>query len=106
MKLKYLYLFLTGAGLVVPMMQFYKYIEKYGMSLQYMLELVFANYISRFFAFDLIIASFVFFVFVVVEGTRRRMKYLWVYILGTLCIGLAFALPLFLYERELKKELY
>ena len=106
MKLKYVYLFFAGAGLLIPMMQFYNYIEKYGMDIPFMLELVFANSISRLLAFDLIIASIVFFVFVVVEGTRWRMKYLWAYIICTLCIGLSFALPLFLFERELKKEMY
>jgi hypothetical protein len=69
-----------------------------------MLELLVANSISRFFVLDLVIAALVFLVFVVVEGNRVKMKFLWIYILSTLCIGLSFALPLFLFAREIHRE--
>jgi hypothetical protein len=66
------------------------------------MELVTANDMSRFFTLDLIIASIAFLIFVLIEGKRSQMKYLWVYFLFTLGIGLSFAFPLFLYMREVR----
>jgi len=105
MKLKYLYLLLVVMGLILPMSQFFNFLQKYGWDIRYMLDLVVANSISRFFLLDLIIASLVFFVFVIVEANRIKMKFIWIYILATLCIGLSFALPLFMFAREVKREL-
>ena len=105
MKLKYLYLFFVILGLILPMSQFINFLQKYGWNIRYMLELVAANHISRFFVLDLVIASAVFFVFVIVEANRIKMKFIWIYILATLCIGLSFALPLFMFAREVKREL-
>jgi len=104
MKLKYLYLLLAFLGLILPMSQFIAFLEKFGLDVRFMIELLMANSISTFFVLDLVIASLVFFVFIIIEGNRRRMKYIWIYILSTLCIGLSFALPLFLFAREVNKE--
>jgi hypothetical protein len=104
MKLKFLFLFLTVVGLILPLSQFFKFLQKYGLNIKYMIELVAANYISRFLVLDLILAALVFLILVVVEGRRAQMKHLWIYFLTTLCIGLSFSLPLFLYFREIKKE--
>jgi hypothetical protein len=104
MKLKFIYLALAVIGLILPLYQFMKFLMKYGFNLRYMIELVAANYISRFLVLDLMIAAFVFLILAVVEGRRAQMKNLWIYFLTTLCVGLSFSLPLFLYFREIKKE--
>lgn len=104
MKLKHIYLGLAVIGFILPFTQFLKYIVKYGLNIRYAIELVAANYISRFLALDLIIAVAVFLILVVVEGRRAYMKNLWIYFITTLCVGLSFSLPLFLYFREVKKE--
>jgi hypothetical protein len=104
MKLKFIYPVLAVMGLILPLYQFMKFLMKYGFNLRYMIELVAANYISRFLVLDLILAALVFLILVVAEGRRMQMKNLWVYFLTTLCIGLSFSLPLFLYFREIKKE--
>ena len=102
MKLKYVYLGLAIIGFILPLSQFLRFLAKYGLNIKYMIELVAANYISRFFVLDLIIASIVFLILVVIEGRRADMKNIWIYFLTTLCIGLSFSLPLFLYFREIK----
>jgi hypothetical protein len=104
MKLKLIYFVLAIVGLILPIYQFFKFLMKYGFNLRYMIELVAANYISRFLVLDLILAALVFLILVVVEGRRSQMKNLWIYFITTLCIGLSFSLPLFLYFREIKKE--
>lgn len=104
LKLKHIYIAVAVMGFIFPFIQFLKYIMKYGLNVRYAIELVAANYISRFLVLDLIIAAAVFLVMVVVEGRRTQMKNLWIYFITTLCIGLSFSLPLFLYFREVKKE--
>lgn len=104
MKLKNVYLGLSVIGFIFSLTHFLKYILKYGFNIRYASELVTANYISRFLALDLIIAAAVFLILVVVEGRRAYMKNLWIYFITTLCVGLSFSLPLFLYFREVKKE--
>jgi len=100
MKIKHLYFLFLLAGLVLPMSQFLKFLLKYGLNIRYFLELIAANYVSRFFVLDLVIAAGIFIVFVIVEGRRTGMRHIWVYILSTFCIGLSFSFPLFLYFRE------
>jgi len=104
MKLKYIYLGLAIIGFILPLYQFTKFLLKYGLNIRYFIELVAANYISRFLVLDLIIASFVFLILVVVEGRRSKMRNIWIYFMATLCVGLSFSLPLFLYFRDVNKE--
>jgi hypothetical protein len=104
MKFKYVYLLLAVLGLILPMSQFIIFLQKYGLNIRYMLELLVANSISRFFVLDLVIASLAFLSFVIIEGSRIKMKFIWIYILSTLGIGLSFALPLFLFAREVNRE--
>lgn len=39
-------------------------------------------------------------IWMMVEGKRLKMKYLWVYVLLTFVVAFAFACPLFLFNRE------
>jgi hypothetical protein len=60
---------------------------------------MFANPITSMFAVDLLITSFVFWVFLFAEGRRLEMGNLWLYVLLNLFVGLSLAFPLFLYFR-------
>jgi len=46
----------------------------------------------------------VFWIYVFAEANKLQMKNSWIYLLASLLVGLSFALPLFLYFRELKLE--
>jgi hypothetical protein len=65
-----------------------------------MLNLLFANSISTFFAVDLIISVLVFWVFLYSESQKYSIAYWWLFILASITVGLSFALPLFLFYRE------
>jgi hypothetical protein len=69
---------------------------------------LFANHISAFFGLDVIVSSFVLWLFVFSEGRRRSMRNLWLYVLCNLAVGVSLALPLFLFfrERRLSAERY
>jgi hypothetical protein len=69
-----------------------------------LIDQLFANDISTFFAVDLIITAIVFLIFVVREAARYRMLNWWLYIVATLAVGPSFAFPLFLYFREPRIE--
>ena len=99
------YLTLAIVGFVLPYSQFIPFLVDHGLNLSLFWSQLFANHISSAFALDLITSSLVFWVFLIKEGTKRQMKFLWVYVVVNLIIGLSCALPLFLAMRlsHLKK---
>ncbi len=97
---KNIYLLFAIVGTLLPVMQFMGVIGAYGLDLPKAVELATANGMSTGGWLDLFISSFAFWLFMFTEGTRLRMKNLWVYVLLNLFIGLSLALPLFLYFRE------
>ncbi|MDJ0571645.1 MAG: DUF2834 domain-containing protein [Pleurocapsa sp. MO_192.B19] len=96
------YFILSIIGLVLPYSKFISFIAANGLDLQLFWTQLFANQISSFFALDLLISVVVFWIFVFREGTKLQMKFLWLYIVLDLLIGLSFALPLFLFVRSRK----
>ena len=95
-----IYLLLSVLGFALPYSQFIPFIANNGLDLPLFFEQLFANRISSFFALDLFISSVVFWLFLFKEGTRLQMKFLWIYVVLNLTVGLSFALPLFLAMRS------
>ena len=104
MRKKSIYLILALLGLVVPYWFLFKFLGSYGFDLALLIQQLFANNISTFFAVDLIISIVVFWIWMIAEANKLQMKNWWLYILASLTVGLSFALPLFLYFRETKLE--
>lgn len=104
MKPKTLYLILCVVGAALPYSQFIPFLMENGLDLPLILRQLFANRISSSFALDVIVSSVVFWVFVVVEGRRARVRPLWAPIAANVVIGLSLGLPLFLYMRERRLE--
>ena len=101
---KNIYFILALIGLLVPYYFFITFLTGNGLNIPLLIGQLFANNISTFFAVDLIISIFVFWIYMFVEAKRLEMKNSWIYLLTTLLVGLSFALPLFLYFRERKLE--
>ena len=99
-----IYLLLSVLGFALPYSQFVPFIAYNGLDLPLFSEQLFANRISSFFALDLFVSSLVFWIFLFREGTRLQMKFLWIYVVLNLTIGLSFALPLFLGMRSRQLE--
>lgn len=95
-----LYLLLAIAGFALPYYFFLSFLIENGLDLVLLVNQLFANDISTFFAVDLLITAIVFLVFTYRESQRHGMKNWWVYIVATLLVGPSFAFPLFLYFRE------
>lgn len=98
------WLFLIGAiaGCVLPLNFFIRFLAAEGLNVSLFFRQVFHNNVSSFFAMDVIVSAIVLWVFVFIEGKRRNMKALWVYVAATMLVGVSLALPLFLLFRERK----
>ena len=95
-----LYLVLTVLGAVAPYFFFISFLLQNGLDAGLLIDQLFANDISTFFAADLLITAVAFLVFSYDESKRRKMANWWAYALATLLVGPSFAFPLFLYLRE------
>ena len=95
-----LYLALCIAGTVLPYSQFIPFLQEHGPDLRVFVAQMFANRISSFFAFDVIVSSAVLLALVAIDGRRVGVRPLWLPIVANLTVGVSLGLPLFLYLRE------
>lgn len=98
MQWLYLGLAILGAGL--PLWQLMPFLAAYGLDVPLLFRQLFQNHVAAFFGLDVIVSSFVLWLFVFSEGRRRGMKNLWLYVVCNLAVGVSLALPLFLFFRE------
>jgi hypothetical protein len=103
-QLKTLYLLLAVLGLAVPYYFLGTFLLEHGLNVRLLVQQLFANSISTFFAVDVLISSVVFWFFVYQEGARHNIPHAWLFILANLFVGVSFALPLFLYFRQARLE--
>ncbi len=100
MKIKHFYLILAIFGLIFPYAQFVPWLLENGLDINLLFEQLFANRISAFFGWDVVIAAVVVLVFATVDGRKNNVPYWWLAIVGTLSVGVSFGLPLYLFLRE------
>jgi Protein of unknown function DUF2834 len=105
MKLRYLYLVFCLLGLLLPYSQFMPWImEHRGLNMPLFIRDLFANRISAFFAFDVIVSAIVLILFIQSEGRRLGIRRLWLPTLAVFLVGVSLGLPLFLYLRQLQLD--
>ena len=104
MKLKHVYLALCVVGCILPYVPFIPFLREHGLNFPTIFAELFANRISTAFAFDILVSSVVFWVFVLAEGRRAGMKHLWAPLAANVIVGLGLGLALFLYMRESSAE--
>jgi hypothetical protein len=97
---KRLYLTLAIAGTILPYYFFGTFLLSHGLDIGLLLEQLFANRVSTFFAVDLIISAVVFLVFSYSESKRLGIARWWVFVASSLLVGPSCSLPLFLFFRE------
>jgi hypothetical protein len=100
MKLKTLYLILCVIGAVLPYWQFVPWVSQNGLSMPLFFHQLFANRISSFFGWDVLVSAAVLVVFMRSESSRLRVAGRWLAILALLLVGVSLAFPMFLYMRE------
>jgi putative effector of murein hydrolase len=70
-----------------------------GLAIDAMIAEAGSSRINTFASLDVIVSAVVLFVFILYEGSRTKMKRLWLPILGTCAVGVSLGLPLFLLLR-------
>ena len=101
--MQWLYLVAAILGAILPLSQLVPFVAAHGFDMNLFFRQLFQNHISAFFGLDVIVSSFVLWLFAFSEGRRRGMKALWVYVVCNLIVGVSLALPLFLFFRERKR---
>ena len=99
-KVQWLFLIAAILGFILPVRHFVRFLLSEGLNVSAFMEQLFQNDVSAFFAMDVVVSTVSLWLFVFIEGRRRRMKALWVYVVCTLLVGVSLALPLFLFFRE------
>lgn len=97
--LQVLYLILCILGTALAFAQILPFLLEQGFNPQIFVYQLFTNKISALFGWDVIFTEVVLWTFIAWEGSRLRMKYLWVYFASSL-IGVSTGLPLFLLMRQ------
>lgn len=105
MKLKYLYLSLAILGILYTWyynIQYFQSVE--NASFTGFMQDAQINFAGKSFGADLTVVVITFFVFLVSESLRLKIKFWWLLIPLTFLIAVAFTFPLFLYFRQRKLE--
>ncbi len=102
--MKLLYLGAAIAGAIVPYVFFLEHFGLSGFSLSIFVSAVFANPAASGFTSDLLISSFVFWVFMFHRNRFAHGPNPVGFIVLNLLIGLSCALPAYLYAQELQRQ--
>lgn len=94
------YLALCVVGVVLPYDFFFPWLVDNGLDLSLFITELVSTRVGAFFGADVIVSAVALFGFVFADGRRADVKWLWAPVVGTLCVGVSFGLPLFLYLRE------
>jgi hypothetical protein len=98
--MRWLYLSLAVLGTALPYSQFVPWLAEHGLHVRLLFTELFLGRVSAFFGLDAIVSALVLFVFILSEGTRRKIPLLWLPIAATCVMGASCGFPLFLYLRE------
>ena len=96
---EWLYGALAVTGVGVPLSRFIPWLVDNGLDIGLLFDDLFANRISAFFAWDVIISAVVLVCFLVLDGDRLPASKRAIATIGTLGVGPSFGLPLFLFLR-------
>lgn len=99
----YIYLTMCIAGVAVPYSQIVPWIVDHGLNVPLMIERLTSSRVTLFFALDVVVATFVLWIFTVIEWRRGNIRHGWAPIVASIVVGVSLALPLLLLLREWKK---
>ena len=104
--LKWTYLVLAIIGAILPTMANIEFMKSYGpgFDINTFVSLANSNPAASSLSRDLFISGTAFFIWIISESSRLKMRNLWIVIISTFTIALAFSAPLFLYLRELRLD--
>ena len=98
--MKRLYLIMAILGAVLPYIFFFQYFSSEGINLGGFVSAIFANGATRGFTADLLVSSFVFWIFLIDRRNKGKGPSPLLFVILNLAIGLSCALPAYLYANE------
>lgn len=98
--MKKIYLVAAVIGAIVPYIFFIDFFQEHGVDLGSFIAGLFSNGAAGGFSADLLITSFVFWIFMFQQKQRKNGPNPALFIVLNLTIGLSCALPAYLYARE------
>lgn len=98
--MKKLFLILAVVGAILPYLFFIQHLLSEGFSPSKLTAAVFANPAAGAFTTDLLVSSGIFWIFMLLERSRKKGPHPLLFILLNFFIGLSCALPAYLYARE------
>jgi hypothetical protein len=98
--MRQLYLSLAIVGAILPYTQFVPWLVQHGPNIPLLFTELFSTRMGAFFGLDVLISAVILIVFIRREGSRHKMRTLWLPIAATCLIGVSCGLPLFLFLRE------
>ncbi|CAM4297561.1 DUF2834 domain-containing protein [Pseudoalteromonas byunsanensis] len=98
--MKHLYFVLTFLGACVPLVVLLSWLAEHGLDVVSFYYGAISHPVSLFAWLDVIVAALVLVVFIVVDGNKHQVAGRWYAIVGTLCVGVSFGFPLYLYLKE------
>ena len=104
MRLRHWYLALCVLGTALPYSRFIPFLREHGLDLPQFVQQLFANQVSGFFGWDVIVSSIVLWVAVLTDRQRRGLRHAWAPLAGNLVVGVSLGLPLWLYLREMQTD--
>jgi hypothetical protein len=87
-------------GTLLPYYFLFQFFSLYGFNLHLLARQAFSSPTPAFLGFDVIVSSLVLWAYIFSKGRRLGMRYLWIYVLLNLLIGVSLALPAFLWAHE------
>lgn len=102
--MKKVYLALAILGGLIPYLFFVRFIQVEGVDLSLFVESLFVNGAAGGFSIDLLLSSFVFWLFLFQLSKQPGAPKPFLFILLNLTIGLSCAFPAYLYARESSKK--
>ena len=98
--MKNLFLVLAIVGAIIPLAFFFQFFSAEGVNLSRFLSALFVNGAAGGFSADLLISSFVFWIYMFQKQKSEKGPKPALFIILNLFIGLSSALPAYLYARE------
>lgn len=100
MQPRHLFTVLAIVGAVVPFTQLVPWLMVNGLAPAALVAELFSTRIGAFFGLDVVMSAFALFAFIAIDTSRHRVQRWWLPVVGTLCVGVSFGLPLYLALRE------
>lgn len=98
--MKKLYLLLTILGAIIPSIFYFQFMQVEGLNISVFISSLFANGAVSGISVDLLLSSFIFWVFMFQQLRKPNNPKPYLFIVLNLFIGLSCALPAYLYARE------